>query len=223
MASTALLFGILLLWITDARRDITLTQTPTFLSVALGEKVTINCKASQDVNKEVSWYQEKPGLPIKSLVHAASTLSPGAPARFSGSGSGSDYIFTISRVEADDIANYYCMHDYGWPPTVIHTRAKTPVHGSWQEGSFLGGDENPFSVSVCLLFYFLFPQAKAVRFWGSSLPLLLSQLYILPTSSFPIFPHSLSLYSSNLPTPFCFNAIFPLLLHLYFSVFPRSL
>uniref|UniRef100_F6S957 Ig-like domain-containing protein n=1 Tax=Ornithorhynchus anatinus TaxID=9258 RepID=F6S957_ORNAN len=102
----------------DAHGAIVMTQTPESLSVSPGEKAIIQCKASQGINKEISWYQQKPGQQIRLLIYASSTLASGVPSRFSGSGSGSDFTLTISSVEGEDAADYYCMHDYAFPFTV---------------------------------------------------------------------------------------------------------
>nr|pir Ig kappa chain V region - mouse [Mus musculus]CAA41895.1 unnamed protein product [Mus musculus] len=95
--------------------DIQMTQSPSSLSASLGGKVTITCKASQDINKYIAWYQHKPGKGPRLLIHYTSTLQPGIPSRFSGSGSGRDYSFSISNLEPEDIATYYCLqYDNLW-------------------------------------------------------------------------------------------------------------
>uniref|UniRef100_A0A8C8VLM7 Ig-like domain-containing protein n=1 Tax=Pelusios castaneus TaxID=367368 RepID=A0A8C8VLM7_9SAUR len=88
--------------------DIVMTQTPESLAVSLGDRVTINCKASSSASY-VQWYQQKSGQAPKLLIYSASTRPSGIPDRFSGSGSGTDFTFTISRVEADDAGDYYCQ------------------------------------------------------------------------------------------------------------------
>nr|6QU9_B Chain B, FAB 4B12 light chain [Mus musculus]6QU9_L Chain L, FAB 4B12 light chain [Mus musculus] len=89
--------------------DIVMTQTPSSLSASLGGKVTITCKASQKINNYIAWYQLKPGKGPRQLIHYTSKLQPGIPSRFSGSGSGSDYSFSISNLEPEDIGTYYCL------------------------------------------------------------------------------------------------------------------
>nr|ADB65758.1 single-chain variable fragment scFv C2 [synthetic construct] len=88
--------------------DIELTQSPAILSASPGEKVTITCRASSSVSY-MHWYQQKPGSSPKPWIYATSNLASGVPARFSGSGSGTSYSLTISRVEAEDAATYYCQ------------------------------------------------------------------------------------------------------------------
>uniref|UniRef100_A0A452HAF2 Ig-like domain-containing protein n=1 Tax=Gopherus agassizii TaxID=38772 RepID=A0A452HAF2_9SAUR len=111
--------------------QIVMTQTPESLAVSPGEKVTINCKASSSLTYEgkeyLAWYQQKTGQAPKLLIYYASTHASGLPDRFSGSGSGTDFTLTISRVEAEDSGDYYCLQSYGTPLTVIQTSTKTTL------------------------------------------------------------------------------------------------
>nr|5NB5_L Chain L, design of antibodies [synthetic construct]5NB5_M Chain M, design of antibodies [synthetic construct] len=101
--------------------DIVLTQTPLTLPVSPGQRATISCRASQSVDYRgysfMQWYQQKPGQPPKLLVYWGSNLESGVPARFSGSGSGTDFTLTIHPVEPEDFATYFCQQSYSTPWT----------------------------------------------------------------------------------------------------------
>nr|BAT46707.1 anti 1-4-galactan scFv with E-tag [synthetic construct] len=88
--------------------DIELTQSPAIMSASPGEKVTMTCSASSSISY-MHWYQQKPGTSPKRWVYDTSKLASGVPARFSGSGSGTSYSLTISSMEAEDAATYYCQ------------------------------------------------------------------------------------------------------------------
>nr|5GS2_D Chain D, anti-repebody [Mus musculus] len=89
--------------------DIQMTQSPSSLSASVGDRVTITCRASQSVSSAVAWYQQKPGKAPKLLIYSASSLYSGVPSRFSGSRSGTDFTLTISSLQPEDFATYYCQ------------------------------------------------------------------------------------------------------------------
>uniref|UniRef100_A0A673SU05 Ig-like domain-containing protein n=1 Tax=Suricata suricatta TaxID=37032 RepID=A0A673SU05_SURSU len=107
MRFPAQLLGLLVLWIPGSSGDVMLTQTPLSLPITLGQPASISCRASQSLLD--TWYQQKPGQHPKLLIYYASTRASGVPDRFSGSGSGTDFTLTISNLQAEDVATYYCL------------------------------------------------------------------------------------------------------------------
>uniref|UniRef100_A0A8C8W3K7 Ig-like domain-containing protein n=1 Tax=Peromyscus maniculatus bairdii TaxID=230844 RepID=A0A8C8W3K7_PERMB len=119
------ILGLLLLCFSGVRCDIQMTQSPPTLSSSLGDRVTITCHASQNINSWLAWYQQKPGNAPKPLIYKTSNLHTGVPSRFSGSGSGTDYSLTISNLQPEDIATYYCQQGQSNPLTVIQVITQT--------------------------------------------------------------------------------------------------
>uniref|UniRef100_A0A8I6AHQ4 Ig-like domain-containing protein n=1 Tax=Rattus norvegicus TaxID=10116 RepID=A0A8I6AHQ4_RAT len=99
--------------------DIQVTQSPSSLLASLGERVTITCQTSQSISNNLNWYQQKPGQAPMLLIYYATSLQTGMPSRFSGQYSGRSFTLTITSLEPEDIANYFCLQHYSAPHTVI--------------------------------------------------------------------------------------------------------
>uniref|UniRef100_A0A672F6S9 Ig-like domain-containing protein n=1 Tax=Salarias fasciatus TaxID=181472 RepID=A0A672F6S9_SALFA len=99
-----------ILLITNMSVTVTVTQSAA-VSSAVGQTVTITCRTSQNIysSSSLAWYQQKDGQPPKRLIYYTSTRDSGTPDRFTGSGSNSDFTLTISGVQAEDAAVYYCQ------------------------------------------------------------------------------------------------------------------
>uniref|UniRef100_A0A671TKD6 Ig-like domain-containing protein n=1 Tax=Sparus aurata TaxID=8175 RepID=A0A671TKD6_SPAAU len=108
-----LIWTLLCCCFTESRGQITVTQ-PGAVSSALGGSVTINCRTSRDVYYDgsdhyLAWYQQRDVEAPKLLIYEASTRESGIPGRFTGSGSNSAFTLTISGVQTEDAAVYYCQ------------------------------------------------------------------------------------------------------------------
>ncbi|VFV38792.1 Hypothetical predicted protein, partial [Lynx pardinus] len=86
-----------------------LTQPPS-MSGSLGQRVTISCTGSSSNigSNYVSWYQQLPGKTPKTIIYWDNSRPSGIPERFSGSKSGSTGTLTITGLQAEDEADYYC-------------------------------------------------------------------------------------------------------------------
>ncbi|KGL95850.1 Ig lambda chain V-1 region, partial [Charadrius vociferus] len=85
-----------------------LTQ-PSSVSANTGQTVQITCSGISSSSNEVGWFQQKvPGTAPITVIYANDKRPSGIPPRFSGSKSGSTGTLTITGVQAEDEAVYYC-------------------------------------------------------------------------------------------------------------------
>uniref|UniRef100_UPI003CC7B0FF NM57-scFv light chain, NM57-scFv heavy chain n=3 Tax=Homo sapiens TaxID=9606 RepID=UPI003CC7B0FF len=120
-----------------------LTQ-PRSVSGSPGQSVTISCTGtSSDIGgyNFVSWYQQHPGKAPKLMIYDATKRPSGVPDRFSGSKSGNTASLTISGLQAEDEADYYCCSYAGdyTPGVVFGGGTKLTVLGQPKGGGGSGG------------------------------------------------------------------------------------
>ncbi|NXC39828.1 LV1 protein, partial [Penelope pileata] len=89
-----------------------LTQQPASVSANPGETVKITCSGGGSYYGcayAYGWFQQKtPGSGPVTVIYSNTNRPSGIPSRFSGSKSGSTNTLTITGVQAEDEADYFC-------------------------------------------------------------------------------------------------------------------
>ncbi|NXA58456.1 LV1 protein, partial [Mohoua ochrocephala] len=76
------------------------------VSMSLQQNTLICCRSS---NNAYGWFQQKvPGSGPLTVIYSNDKRPSGIPSRFSGSKSGSEGTLTITGVQAEDEAVYFC-------------------------------------------------------------------------------------------------------------------
>uniref|UniRef100_A0A8C5RPZ3 Ig-like domain-containing protein n=1 Tax=Laticauda laticaudata TaxID=8630 RepID=A0A8C5RPZ3_LATLA len=113
-----LVFLSLLSYFSCTTSQPTLTQSVS-QSGSSGETIKLTCAISSNPYY-VSWVQQKSGEAPR-FVHCDSVCNrgPGIPDRFTGTRSGNNGYLTITNLQAEDEAIYYCLlwwdGTYHWP------------------------------------------------------------------------------------------------------------
>ncbi|NXD18585.1 LV325 protein, partial [Nothocercus nigrocapillus] len=84
---------------------------PASVDVSPGGTATITC--SGGTGSYFGWMQQKPGGAPVPVIYSNNKRPSGIPERFSASTSGSSNTLTITGVQAEDEAVYYCSNYAG--------------------------------------------------------------------------------------------------------------
>ncbi|XP_072911820.1 immunoglobulin lambda-1 light chain-like [Hemitrygon akajei] len=111
MAEWVLVLSAFVSCLFTANAEMTLTQSPS-VSATPGRTVKITCTMSRGriSSYDKSWYLQKPGSAPVFVLYESSTRGSGIPDRFTGSvdSSSNQMHLTITSVQREDAADYYC-------------------------------------------------------------------------------------------------------------------
>uniref|UniRef100_A0A3Q3E3W7 Ig-like domain-containing protein n=1 Tax=Labrus bergylta TaxID=56723 RepID=A0A3Q3E3W7_9LABR len=140
----------------QSRGQVTVTQ-PAAVRSALGASVTLSCTTSG--KPLLAWYQQKDGGTPKLLIYYGSTRVSGTSSRFTGSGSNSDFTLTISGVQTEDAAVYYCqsLHiiNSEWVFTQVEHCRTDSCPSSQQEPQKSSSSSSKNMTLICVLIWTL--------------------------------------------------------------------
>ncbi|NXT08268.1 LV1 protein, partial [Prunella fulvescens] len=86
---------------------------PSEMSAKVGDSVTITCSGGNSIFG-FGWFQQKvPGTAPVTVIYNDNSRPSGIPSQFSGSTSGSTGTLTITGVQAEDEAVYFCGSNDG--------------------------------------------------------------------------------------------------------------
>uniref|UniRef100_A0A8C4WHC6 Ig-like domain-containing protein n=1 Tax=Gopherus evgoodei TaxID=1825980 RepID=A0A8C4WHC6_9SAUR len=106
-----LVLSLFVMLISGVSSQPVVTQEPS-KSVTPGGTVTLSCSLSTgaiSTSNYPSWFQQKPGSAPRLLIYQTNNRPSGIPTRFSGSISSNNAVLTITDVQAEDEADYYCL------------------------------------------------------------------------------------------------------------------
>uniref|UniRef100_A0A8C8RVP9 Ig-like domain-containing protein n=1 Tax=Pelusios castaneus TaxID=367368 RepID=A0A8C8RVP9_9SAUR len=119
MAWSPLLLALLTYCIGLSSQSVLTQEHSVFMSP--GGATTLSCSLSTGAitsGNYPSWYQQKPGSAPQLLIYETNKRPSGIPARFSGSISSKDAALTITGVQVEDDAVYYCAV---WAGSACHS------------------------------------------------------------------------------------------------------